>query len=64
MKIELIETEELDGNWYKLIIDDRIARCYNHNEEGLKKAKHHYDMLAANGGNPIFEQKTLLTSEK
>lgn len=47
MKIELIQTKEPDGDWYKIRIDDSTQQCISINpgkeEEALKRANDIYD---------------------
>lgn len=52
MKIQLIRTEELDGIWYKILIDGCVKKCFGckYVEEATAKesAKQMYDNIIKN----------------
>jgi hypothetical protein len=54
MKIEIIKTKESDGDWFKVIVDNRTEACVNINnrteEEALKRAFEIFDFIAENKG--------------
>jgi hypothetical protein len=39
MKIELIRTEELDGYWYKILVDGAVKKCFGMNYITEEQAK-------------------------
>ena len=34
MKLQIVETRESDGNWYKVKQDDRVVACFKKDIEG------------------------------
>lgn len=47
MKIELVYTEEIDGNWFKVLKDNTAVSCF--------KAKDELDTIANLRANLAFE---------
>jgi hypothetical protein len=52
MKVELIRTEEPEGNWYKILIDGSVKKCfgmtYISEEQAKKDAEEAFDSFVKN----------------
>ena len=57
MKIQIIESAESDGNWYKVYLDGNLQSChkkdttYRSNEDALHEAERVFNFILENGAN-------------
>ena len=51
MKLQLIKTKETDGDWYKILVDDRVKAVVNaKNDKSLDRAFEIYEFITENKG--------------
>ena len=51
MKLQLIKTKEADGDWLKILVDDRTKAIFNaKNDNSLNRATEVYEFIKENKG--------------